>query len=255
MSPLSLKAGMCSALGDVCQGPEADIAQTERPPRGGLSENSIRLFRSRSECCFPFPPPSDQSQRAQAGGEERECGWNWRRAERGVNPDVEGAIKTGWWKRLAEDDRTICRSKAGKSDKATGPDEVGQIKMDSAASGIVEELKGAGITSGKPIAAETAKGERAIENRLNCEGRTNEVGYRGVVGKTHIREAKRRSRIRTYSGRNKYHWRPDIDNGARERPCVFRSERDRGGICDLGFCAARSDHHKSEDNRFNHGNT
>jgi hypothetical protein len=37
MSALPLKADMCGATSDVRYGPKADISQTERPPRGGLS--------------------------------------------------------------------------------------------------------------------------------------------------------------------------------------------------------------------------
>jgi hypothetical protein len=59
-------------------GASALLPQPFAPPaqrdaaRGPLTDLT---FCSRSECrCFLLPPPPEQSQRAEAGEEERECG-------------------------------------------------------------------------------------------------------------------------------------------------------------------------------------
>ena len=49
-----------------------------------VPSKSIR--RNRSRCCLrlPLPAPAEQTQRAEAGGEERKCGWKWRCRQWGI---------------------------------------------------------------------------------------------------------------------------------------------------------------------------
>ena len=70
------EADMCGALADVCFVPKADIQQTTCANRKTASRRSLRnpisCFRSGGDRCgLPFPPPPQQTQRAEARGEKR----------------------------------------------------------------------------------------------------------------------------------------------------------------------------------------
>src|ERR1019366_10020063 len=67
----------------------------ERPPAAAVLPKSNQVFGSGCECSsFLLPAPTEQTQRAEAGSEEREGGREWCGACRGFRPIPSGVNKS-----------------------------------------------------------------------------------------------------------------------------------------------------------------
>ena len=106
MSALPPKADMCGAQVDVRLVPIADIPQVIRANRKTASRrslrNPIRCFDQAADACsLPLPAPAEQTQRAEAGGEEWECGGQ-RRLRESAGTEAGIAICTPPMPKLSE---------------------------------------------------------------------------------------------------------------------------------------------------------